>query len=413
MFQLKSYKSTLKRWGLSGNPFRSQPPEDIKRLGRVFYGRETELETAIPALYEGRNVLVRGAWGIGKTALILRLLDCLQQEVAELDEKMLVLYLNGVNGDSAADFYRALLLAIADSLEKSNGDSEAKAIVDSLQGRASLGNKIRKEGKVTFGFASFGASSESGLPSKIENPYALLMPILDKAQESFDRVVLAVDDLDKKDTVVVQDILEGSLDLFRRGEKRAFLMTGRGFTDLQEANLKALGIFSEDLSLSPMSREALYQIAINYLNLERETPREDSYPFSEEVLNLIVEYAQGIPRQLNVICEKVLRQGAMKGCERLDEATFRQIWNGIQDDVTYKLTPYQRQLIYIAYEAGGISEDIDDRYLEKLNVQTFVELLPMLKDLEGRDILIRQEQETGDRMLPSKLYLPPSKSDEE
>lgn len=109
MSRLGSYKSTLKQWGLTENPFRTEPPEDIRKLAEVFYGREAELETAIPALYEGRNVLVRGAWGIGKTALILRLLDCLQREVAELDEKMLVLYLNRVIGDSAADFYRALL----------------------------------------------------------------------------------------------------------------------------------------------------------------------------------------------------------------------------------------------------------------------------------------------------------------
>ncbi len=410
---LGPYKSTLKRWGLNENPFNPTPPDDIKKLAQIFYGREAELNAAIPALYEGRNILIRGAWGIGKTALILRLLDCLQQEVASLNERMLVLYLNSVLGDSPQDFYRALLLAIADRLAQSNGDPEAKAIADSLRGRTGLQSKVKTEGRVTLGFASFAGSSESPSSAKIDDPYALLIPMLDKAQESFDRIVLAVDDLDKKDTIVVRDILEGSLDLFRRGEKRAFLMTGRGFTDLQEASLKALGIFSEDFSLNPMSQEALYQVAINYLNLARETPSDQPYPFTETVLNLITQYAQGIPRQLNAICEKVLREGAMAGCEQLDEATFTPIWKRIQNDVTYSLTPQLRQLLYIAYQAGGISEDIEDRYLEQLGVYTFVELLPMLKTLESSDTLIRQEDESGYRFLPSKLYLPPSQSEQE
>ena len=37
----------------------------------------------------------------------------------------------------------------------------------------------------------------------------------------------------------------------------------------------------------------------------------------------------------------------------------------------------------------------------------------MLKTLESSDTLIRQEDETGYRFLPSKLYLPPSQSDQE
>lgn len=410
---LGPYKSTLKRWGLTDNPFSTTPPTDINKLSRIFYGREAELETAIPALYEGRNVLIRGAWGIGKTALILRLLDCLQQEVASLNEKMLVLYLDRVVGDSPNDFYRALLLAIADRLAQDTSDSEAQAIANNLRGRTGLQSKVKMEGKVNFGFASFGGSSESPSSMKIDDPYALLMPMLDKAQEYFERIVLAVDDLDKKDAIVVQDILEGSLDLFRRGEKRAFLMTGRGFTDLQEANLKALGIFSEDFTLNPMSQEALYRVALNYLNLARETPSDDPYPFTEKVLNLITEYAQGIPRQLNAICEKVIRQAAIEGCERLDEGTFTPIWKTIQKDVTYSLTPHLRQLIYVAYEAGGIGEDIEDRYLNQLGVYTFVELLPMLKTLEASDAFIREEDETGYRFRPSQLYLPPSELDKE
>ena len=54
------YRETLRRWGLSDVPFRATPPEDAAELTRLFYGRQRELDLALPALYEGRNVLVRG-----------------------------------------------------------------------------------------------------------------------------------------------------------------------------------------------------------------------------------------------------------------------------------------------------------------------------------------------------------------
>jgi len=63
------YRETLRNWGLSDVPFRATPPENPAELSRIFHGREKELDVALPTLYEGRNVLVRGIWGVGKTTL--------------------------------------------------------------------------------------------------------------------------------------------------------------------------------------------------------------------------------------------------------------------------------------------------------------------------------------------------------
>ena len=406
---LLKYKATLKKWDLAENPFRSNPPGDLSTLAQIFYGREAEIERAILPLYEGRNVLIRGAWGIGKTALILTLLHNLQQEVSNLNEKMLVLYLGNVPGDNPTDFYRALVLAVADALKEE--DEEAAAIADGIRGLSVQPTKMNKEGKVTLGFVSFGSRQESSddlQVSSTADPYSLLIPLLEKAETYFSRLVLAVDDLDKKDIPVVQEILERSLDLFRRGEKRSFLMTGRGFTDLQEATLQALGIFSEDISLEQMKKEDLRQIVINYLNTVRNNPRNDCYPFNDEVMDLITDYAQGTPRQLNTICEKVLRKAAQGEKEEINLPVFDEIWKSVRKDVTYGLTPHLRRLLYVVYEAGGIDEDIADEYLERLEALTFIELLPMLKNLEEQEFLIRTENEDGFRFLPSKLFLPPS-----
>ena len=68
MSSISRYRETLHRWGLTDVPFRAAPPEDTAELSRIFYGRQRELDLALPTLYEGRNVLVRGLWGVGKTA---------------------------------------------------------------------------------------------------------------------------------------------------------------------------------------------------------------------------------------------------------------------------------------------------------------------------------------------------------
>jgi len=249
--------ATYKKWDLADNPFWTTPPEDPARLAKVYHGRNEAFEIAIPALYRGRNILVRGAWGIGKTSFILTLLNRLQHEVAALDESMLVLYLSQIQGDTPADFYRALLLAVAKSLPE---DPDAQRIANSIQGLSIQPGKTTVETKVNLGVFTFGAKRDlAGEPTEIElDPYTYLLPLLEKAQQGYGRVVIAIDDLDKKEATVIQDILEGSLELFRNTQKISFLMTGRGFTELQEASLRTLGIFAEDLSLDPMSEADLY-----------------------------------------------------------------------------------------------------------------------------------------------------------
>ncbi|MDJ0731976.1 MAG: ATP-binding protein [Crocosphaera sp.] len=406
MSRLKKHNYNLKKWGLTENPFRPTSPDDPEKLAQIFYGRDQILDIAIPTLYEGRNILIRGAWGIGKTTLIFNLINQLQQEVSDINEKMLVLYLSSIPGDSSNEFYRALLLGIADSL--ADKDEEARDIANTLLGYSIQRTKTTTEGQVKLGLLSFGKRQElpSNQVSPTDNfdPYPLLIRLLNTAETIYSRVVIAIDDFDKKDTIVVQSILESSLDLFRMGRHRGFIMTGRGFTDLQESTLKALGIFSEDIPLEPMSQDDLKQIMINYLNSVRDKQRNDTYPFTEPVTKLITEYAQGVPRQLNVICEKVLRKAASQDYEKIDETAFNMIWESLQKEFTYGLSPQFRNLLYVAYEAGGLSENISDATLDKLDVLTFVELLPQFKSMEEQGLLIRQEDEKGFRFLPSPLF---------
>jgi hypothetical protein len=64
--RLGGYLESLKKWDLGENPFHATPPDDPKLLAQIFYGRDQELDVAIPTLYEGNNILVRGTWGLVK-----------------------------------------------------------------------------------------------------------------------------------------------------------------------------------------------------------------------------------------------------------------------------------------------------------------------------------------------------------
>lgn len=50
MSRLSRYQSTLKKWGLIENPFRPTPPDDRKKLAKIFYGRDQVLDIVIPTL---------------------------------------------------------------------------------------------------------------------------------------------------------------------------------------------------------------------------------------------------------------------------------------------------------------------------------------------------------------------------
>jgi Cdc6-like AAA superfamily ATPase len=409
---IKVHNQTFQQWGLSHNPFYSTPPDEVAEVAAIFQGRTKELDRALPTLYEGRNVLIRGPWGIGKTAMIKTLLHHLQQEVVELQEEMLVLYLDGIPNVTIGNFYRAVLLAITKQMSEQS--DKAKKVADSLTGMTIQSSKTKKEGSVNLGVFSIKLSDEPNASELRENDiYQQLLYWLKEAEEMYSKVVIAIDDLDKKETQIVQEIIENSLDLFRQGRSRAFILTGRGFTDMQEATLSALGIFSEKINLTPMSNADLRQIVINYLNTVRQSPIDSIDPFMPDVLDQIIEYAQGSPRQLNFICEQVLRQAAMQGHTSIDDIAWQIIWPEIQENLRQNLSPHIRRLLYIAYEQGGLNEDISQVALEKIGSLTFTAILPELKQLENMDLMMRIEDAKGFRFVPSKLYQPPASQSED
>jgi tetratricopeptide (TPR) repeat protein len=105
---------------------------------------------------------------------------------------------------------------------------------------------------------------------------------------------------------------------------------------------------------------------------------------------------------------EVLRQAAMQRHLSIDLTVWQTIWPRIQASVMQEISPRLQRLLYVAYEQKGLSEDISNATLDRLEARTFTSIIPEIQQLESMDLMMRVEDERGVRFVPSKLYLPPA-----
>lgn len=416
--ELLKFATAKKRWGWKATPpFRVEPPiDDAGQLARLFTGRQTELSRVILPLYNGRNVLVRGMLGVGKSAFILRVLHELDAQAKAAREKILPIYIYHFYGGTTDAFYRLILYALSGVL--ADEDDEARGIQDALRGlKVTAGRSKGVSGKVgvhIFQVAEAEVGGEIGRETSreftLENPHYFVDEFLKRATKRFGRLVIAVDDLDKarpENVRLVQTMLQGALPLLR-SDKCAFILTG---LTLPLAHMAAfdlygsmLGLFDEAIQLNVLSPDELRTIAVKTLNLVRRQERDDSYPFDGEAIAEAATRSHGIPRLFNVICARVLEQAALHEIEVIDQDTFSACYEAVQIGVSAEVTPQMRSVLAIASRTpGGFSPEMPDGVLDELGFTTFVELMPLAEYLVANDLMIRQEYEGGVRYIVADL----------
>lgn len=403
-------KRILTQWGLRQfPPFSDVPPkDDPKRLGRLFTGRRQELDRVILPLLDGRNVLVRGMWGVGKTTFILQTLHELAYEAGQVRERLLPIYIDNFKGGTLAEFHRLLLFALATAL--ADKDDEARTITDAMRG-ISVSHKRARSVKGKFEVSLFSVGSlggEAGIESGVEkqigldNPEYWVEELLTRARKHYRHIVIAIDDLDKTDPrpdefLKVRSLFDSALPILR-SDKCAFILTGRTLTVAQDIYGSILGIFSRQLQLQVMKPEELQEIAVKTLNLVRHMERPDAYPFTDEAVARLAASAIGLPRQFNRNCADVLEAAIRLGYERLDAAAFDACFADVQANVSVEVDAQVRHMLYVAQRNGGFSQD-NRKALAELGLGDFIEVLPMLDYLVQRDLMTRQEYSTGIRFI--------------
>lgn len=416
--ELLRFAAAKKRWGWRDTPpFRVEPPiDDARQLARLFTGRQTELSRVILPLYNGRNILVRGMLGVGKSAFILRVLHELDAQAKAAREKILPIYIYHFYGGSTEDFYRLILYALSGIL--ADRDDEAKGVQDALRGLKVTASRSRgisgKAGVHIFQVAEAEVDIETGRETSreftLENPHYFVDEFLKRAIKRFGHLVIAVDDLDKarpENVRLIQTMLQGALPLLR-SDKCAFILTG---LTLPLAHMAAfdlygsmLGLFDEAIQLNVLSSDELRTIAVKTLNLVRREERDDPHPFDKAAIAEAATRSHGIPRLFNIICARVLEQASLQDIEVIDLKAFTTCYEAVQIGVSAEVTPQMRSVLAVASRTpGGFSPEMPDEALDELGFTTFVELMPLAEYLVANDMMIRQEYEGGVRYIVADL----------
>jgi Cdc6-like AAA superfamily ATPase len=205
------------KWGLNANLFVSGPP-DTNTLSRVFTGREVEIETALAALFEApRRVLLNGLFGVGKTVLIREL--CRRIVL----EKKNTIMINEQLYESDGNLAQVILRGLVTSLR---GQSETAALYYSgyLGQKVSRTKNFKKKEEIKTGVPNFVKVGVGNELSEEENrsfaeapsdPIPVIMMLLREAEDAQPdgRVIIAIDDIDKRDPANVRNLLTGSRDL--------------------------------------------------------------------------------------------------------------------------------------------------------------------------------------------------------
>ncbi len=405
-------KKMLEMWDLDHLPFYPTPPEDVEYFMKIFTGREREVEQAIQTLYHGQNVLVRGMWGIGKTAFLIGTLENMRIEGESIDKKFYTSIIKDFKGDTCDDLYKAVLLSIADNLANEFDDEDAKDLVNNLVGHKT--SRTSSETATAKGGLKIPTLAEVGgqLEEKSEQMDSLdeidtrhfLNIYIKKALKKYDKLIIAIDDLDKKSPNQVKVMLDEALSMIR--DKRiSFLMTGRTLSISEDIYSSILGIQTETIILKEFDTDKLKVMARSYMNVARTNNKTDFFPFDEEVIELIATKSLGIARQFMVVAERILFIAIRHEINKIDVASFEKCFSEVQNEVSLKLSPHMRHILYLAKQPSGLSEDISDSKLDELNVKTYIELLPELNELVQKDLLVKLDDGRSTRFEASHLML--------
>jgi type II secretory pathway predicted ATPase ExeA/Holliday junction resolvase-like predicted endonuclease len=362
--------SVLAASNLTGNPFtRTEPSEAV--IDRVFVGRAEQIrEAAFRVLEKPRNLLVLGGYGLGKTTFIRKLLR-------ELHGSKNIRFLTGyapLRSDTPQGLQLAALSALAEgALQSAPPESElyryARTVMDEL-------------GRVE------GTSNEA-----LRAPDIRFREGLKLANGMYRRVVIAIDEIDKRDPQTVQAIIMGSryfLDL-----EASFVLTGRFLDALSDIRASLLAAFDHRIELQAFTPEECEEILRRNLQTVRVEPETtpSTSPFRQEVVEAITQRANGLPRPLNLMADAALEEAIWEAvggtAEKLD-VSLEHLEKALRKEgnlVFNKVGAEARDLLTRIFQRNGY---VTGAELDMLSpVGGVPEAIRTLEDLSKQDAVLR------------------------
>jgi type II secretory pathway predicted ATPase ExeA len=283
-------QSLLDALNLKENPFaKAEPPEAA--IDHIFVGRVPEIRAAAMRIVDRpRNLLVWGGYGCGKTTFVRKLLH-------ELHSAKRLSFLTGYTAlaeETPQGFQRAALTALCKS---ARGVTSSEAL-----------SRFAAETLDALAPISAGGADAGALDLRFQRG-------LELAREAgFHRVVLAIDEIDKRDGRAVQAMLLSTR--FLLDQDASFVLTGGHLDVFSDVRSSVLAVFDHRIELKPFADAESREILCRNLARARRTPEpeETLRPFDGDAVAQMVARARGLPRPLNLMASAALELA-------LDEAT--------------------------------------------------------------------------------------------
>lgn len=386
---------TLSRWGLNEIPF-SESASSLRQsqLRDVFTGRTQELREVL-TLFQGRErkrILVYGWIGIGKSAFILEILSVLKRKAKDT----LATY---ISLPPETDLATAALIALAREME----DDEWAQHQLNLMGLRPKKPPVHKTGKGKAGISFIGVEAEETTISVATPQFPALSfeDLLERALKKHSRVVIAIDDLDKRDPARVRELLRNAQGMLKGGAW--FMLTGHPSGLTHDILTRDLGLFDLAIELKPVDQSTAHRMLVNYLNsARRKDARRDPddplavRPFTPETARLLCERSDGVPRWLNRLGSYVLLKAATIHADLITPDVLQQGFEYADQKLRGQtgLTPEDYYVLDIVLEKGSLSDEtITLTDMERLKAKEFSEILPILEKLVQFDLLRRLPSE--------------------
>lgn len=398
-----------KRWGMERILFGVSPPER-RYLDKVFTGRSEELESTRISLYDApRRVLVNGLFGVGKTVFIYELLAKLAQyyksEVLTIYESMNI---------GPSDLPTTILRGLARMLK--DEDEEARhldAILSDLEITTGKDREITAGAEVAgFGGKGTLTSTTTQALKSISNASYHIQRLIENAVQCKPdrRLVVAVDDLDKRDPETTRQSLQESRSILHL--ECSYVLTGHPLGILRDAYSTAGGIFDKQVDLRLFTLNESMEMMGNYLAAGRVKGARVAplAPFTQAAAQIIADRSFGIPRVINAICFHLLEEAARNRLPVIDIEELQSCWQAVHDNLRRGIQPDLRNLLETVQEdpQGFVPSDVPDEVFIRLNVDSYHELIAKLDETVRSDRVVNVQERYMPHPLLKPLTLPPT-----
>ncbi len=310
--------------GLSEQPFRISP---INGELHYFVGRERELQQTVHSISNNVNSFLVGEIGMGKTSLMNVLSVCLR---AKCPEKYLI---------SVGSYYpsvRKMIISLTLDLIRRNH------LVERIDR-----SKMSDLRKIIVRMTKYSKSPVHYDLLSVEEDLTMLRDML---EQDF---VFLVDNAHTMNKYDCQSNLP-FLDNLLFEPEMTWILAGYPDTpnELQSKSPSTYARLGHEIDLEPFTRLEQVEIIKSRLKAARdeETPCNNPLdPFTEEAVEVIIEYTDGNPRRLMQICEKAVETAHSMNVPRIDTGIVEKVVKEAKLSFTWRilrhLTPKQTEVL--------------------------------------------------------------------